>query len=100
MNGSLGRVLLAVSIATWFPNALRSASTVRPTRPAGIDRACAQRCNVAVTWWPGRERAAAVILVSPMSIKVTYKNGVFEPLGCVTGVRPGQRYTVFSDNEL
>ena len=35
-----------------------------------------------------------------MSIKVTYKDGVFEPLEDVKGARPGQRYTVFSDEEL
>jgi hypothetical protein len=35
-----------------------------------------------------------------MSIKVTYKDGVFEPIGDVEGVRPGQNYTVFSDEEL
>ena len=35
-----------------------------------------------------------------MSIKVTYKDGVFEPLEEVKGARSGQRYTVFSDDEL
>ena len=35
-----------------------------------------------------------------MSIKVTYRDGVFEPLEDVKGVRPGQNYTVFSDEEL
>lgn len=35
-----------------------------------------------------------------MSIKVTYKDGVFEPLEDVKSVRPGQNYTVFSDEEL
>ena len=35
-----------------------------------------------------------------MSIKVAYKNGVFEPLEEVKGVRPGQSYTVFSEKEL
>ena len=35
-----------------------------------------------------------------MSIKVTYKDGVFEPLEGVKGVRPGQNYTVFSDEEI
>ena len=35
-----------------------------------------------------------------MSIKVTYRDGVFEPLEDVKGARPGQRYTVFSDEEL
>ncbi len=34
-----------------------------------------------------------------MSIKVTYRDGVFEPIEDVTGVRPDQ-YTVFSDEEL
>lgn len=35
-----------------------------------------------------------------MSIKVIYKDGVFEPLEDVSGARLGQRYTVFSDEEL
>jgi len=35
-----------------------------------------------------------------MSIKVTYRDGVFEPVEDVTDVRPGQNYTVFSDEEL
>jgi predicted DNA-binding antitoxin AbrB/MazE fold protein len=35
-----------------------------------------------------------------MSIKVTYRNGVFEPVEDVTDLRPGQNYTAFSDDEL
>ena len=35
-----------------------------------------------------------------MSIKVTYKNGIFEPLEDAKRARPGQNYTVFSDGEL
>ena len=35
-----------------------------------------------------------------MSIKVTYRDGVFKPLEDVKGARPGQSYTVFSDEEL
>jgi len=35
-----------------------------------------------------------------MRIKVTYKDGIFEPLEDVKGARPGQHYTVFSDEEL
>lgn len=35
-----------------------------------------------------------------MSIKVKYKDGVFAPLEDVKGARSGQRYTVFSDEEL
>ena len=35
-----------------------------------------------------------------MSIKVSYKDGVFEPLEKVEGVRPGKIYTVFSEEEL
>ena len=35
-----------------------------------------------------------------MSIKVTYKNGIFEPLEDVGGVRPGQICTVLTDEEL
>ena len=35
-----------------------------------------------------------------MSIKVAYKDGVFEPLENVEGVKPGTIYTAFSDEEL
>jgi hypothetical protein len=35
-----------------------------------------------------------------MSLKVSYKGGVFEPLENVESVRPGTIYTVFSDDEL
>ena len=35
-----------------------------------------------------------------MSIRVTYKDGVFEPLERVEGARPGTVYTVFSEEEL
>ena len=35
-----------------------------------------------------------------MSIKVTYRNGVFEPVEDVTSVPPGQNYTAFSDEDL
>jgi hypothetical protein len=40
------------------------------------------------------------MLVAGMSIRVTFKDGVFESLEEVTGVHPGQHYTVFSDEEL
>ena len=35
-----------------------------------------------------------------MSIKVSYKDGVFEPLEKVEGAKPGTIYTVLSDEEL
>lgn len=35
-----------------------------------------------------------------MSIKVASKDGVFEPLENVKGVKPGKIYTAFSDEEL
>ncbi len=35
-----------------------------------------------------------------MSIKVAYKDGIFEPLENVDSVRPGKIYTVLSDEEL
>ena len=35
-----------------------------------------------------------------MSIKVSYKDGVFEPLEKVEGARPGKIYTVPSEEEL
>lgn len=34
-----------------------------------------------------------------MSIKVAYKDGVFEPLKNVESVKPGKIYTAFSDEE-
>jgi len=45
-------------------------------------------------------RSHGTMFVSSMSIKVTFKDGVFEPLDEVMGVHPGQHYTVFSDEEL
>jgi len=41
-----------------------------------------------------------IILGTSVSIKVTYRDGVFEPVEDVTGVPPGQNYTAFSDEEL
>lgn len=41
-----------------------------------------------------------IILETSMSIKVRYREGAFEPIEDVTDVRPGQNYTVFSDEEL
>jgi len=38
--------------------------------------------------------------VDGMSIKVSYKDGVFEPLEKVESATPGKIYTVFSDEEL
>lgn len=35
-----------------------------------------------------------------MSIKVAYRDGVFEPLDKVEGAQPGAIYTAFSDEEL
>lgn len=35
-----------------------------------------------------------------MSIKVAYRDGVFEPLEKVEGAKPEAVYTVFSDQEL
>lgn len=35
-----------------------------------------------------------------MSIKVAFKNGVFEPLEDVEGAKPGAIYTAFSEEEL
>ncbi|MGB7218246.1 MAG: antitoxin family protein [Vicinamibacterales bacterium] len=35
-----------------------------------------------------------------MSIKVSYKNGVFEPLEPVGDAKPGTKYTAFSEDEL
>ena len=35
-----------------------------------------------------------------MSIKVTYRDGVFEPLDKVEGAQPGGIYTAFSEDEL
>ena len=41
-----------------------------------------------------------IILATSVSIKVTYRDGVFEPVEDVTSVPPGQNYTAFSDEEL
>ena len=35
-----------------------------------------------------------------MSIKIAYRDGVFEPLDSVEGATPGAVYTAFSDEEL
>jgi len=35
-----------------------------------------------------------------VSIKVTFKNGVFEPVEDVRALRAGQNFTVFTDEEL
>ena len=35
-----------------------------------------------------------------MGIKVTFKDGIFEPLEDVKGVHPGETYTVSSDEKL
>ena len=40
------------------------------------------------------------MLGGSMSIQVTFKDGVFEPLEDVMGLRPAQTCTVFSDEEL
>ena len=37
---------------------------------------------------------------STMSIKIAYRDGVFEPLDGVEGAKPGAIYTAFSDEEL
>ena len=37
---------------------------------------------------------------SAMSIKIAYRDGVFEPLDDVEGARPGAIYTAFSDEDL
>jgi hypothetical protein len=35
-----------------------------------------------------------------MSIKIAYRDGVFEPLEKVEGAQPGAIYTAFSEDEL
>ena len=45
-------------------------------------------------------RSRGTMLEGSMSIQVTFKNGVFEPLEDVMGLRPAQTCTVFSDEEL
>ena len=35
-----------------------------------------------------------------MSIKIVYRDGVFEPLDDIEGAKPGEIYTAFSDKEL
>jgi len=45
-------------------------------------------------------RSRGTMRVASMSIQVTFKDGVFEPLEDAIGVHPGQHYTVFSDQDL
>ncbi len=35
-----------------------------------------------------------------MSIKVAYRDGIFQPLENVEGAKPGEVYTAFSEGEL
>jgi len=44
--------------------------------------------------------AGAITWAKIISIKMTYKGGIFDPIEDVKGVRPGQHFTVFSDEEL
>lgn len=41
-----------------------------------------------------------IILDTGMSIKVTYRDGVFEPVEDLTNLHPSRNYTAFSDEEL
>jgi hypothetical protein len=50
--------------------------------------------RAALDWWDVKLHAIL------MSIKVAYKDGVFEPIENVESVRPGKIYTAFSDEEL
>jgi predicted DNA-binding antitoxin AbrB/MazE fold protein len=81
-------------------NALRK-NPGSPGLAAGLRALTAppHRANLATARWPERVHRGT-ILVGTMSIRVAYKDGVFEPLEDATGVRPGQHYTVFSDEEL
>ena len=45
-------------------------------------------------------RSRGTMRVASMSIRVAFKDGVFEPLEDGMGVHPGHHYTVFSDEEL
>ena len=47
-----------------------------------------------------REPRCATLPIAAMSIKIMYRDGIFEPIEELKGVRPGQNYTVFSDEEL
>ena len=48
----------------------------------------------------GRGNRDGMIVGIDMSIKVTYKDGVFEPFERVKGASPGTVYTVSSEEEL
>jgi predicted DNA-binding antitoxin AbrB/MazE fold protein len=65
-----------------------------------MDNASAQRAIWQLRAGRDQRPLCGIIFGVAMSIKVTYKDGVFEPLEEVKGARPGQRYTVFSDEEL
>jgi len=49
---------------------------------------------------PAQSIRSGGILTNGMSIKVSYKDGVFAPLEKVEGAKPDAVYTVFSDEEL
>jgi predicted DNA-binding antitoxin AbrB/MazE fold protein len=53
--------------------------------------------------WGGAARPSSLkryTCRNAMGIKVSYKDGVFEPLEKVEDAKPGTVYTVFSDEEL
>lgn len=56
----------------------------------------------ACLWSPssGPADGSGGIMTGGMSIKVSYKDGVFAPLEKVEGAKPDAVYTVFSDEEL
>ena len=46
------------------------------------------------------DAAFVTAIISSMSIKLAYRDGVFEPVDNVEGAEPGAIYTAFSDEEL
>lgn len=65
-----------------------------------MDKAYAQRAKFCTYVMAGATRTLRNNPRGAMSIKVVYKNGLFEPLEEVKDARDGQRFTVFADDEL
>jgi hypothetical protein len=76
------------------------ASTPRSAGPSGIDGAGRAAHEQGLCVMAKTMRSRGTMRVASMSIRVTFKDGVFEPLEDGMGAHPGHHYTVFSDEEL
>jgi predicted DNA-binding antitoxin AbrB/MazE fold protein len=84
-------IRVGVGQSAWFDTFSIQRSFASPTFPIGM--------AVCYVSWK-HLRSGAIITYTGMSIKVSYKDGVFSPLEKVEGAKPGSIYTVFSDEEL